>query len=88
MGAPKEIIIWDHDVVRIAAIDRNLHCALQKVGHRCRVLSMSEPPLLARKGVLHKAPVLEIDGMFWSLKQNEEISEDECHFLISWLCAL
>lgn len=83
MEPPLRIIIWDHNADRIAAIDHNLHCALRKVGIRGEVFSMSEPPLLARKGLIHRVPVLEIGGMHWSLTPGEEISEAACEQLLS-----
>ena len=83
MCTPIEITIWDHDIERIADIDRNLHRALRKIGRRCQILCMSEPPMLARKGVLHSAPVLEIDGNLWSLKPGDNITEADCDSLVS-----
>ena len=78
-----EIIIWDYNPDRIAAIEHNLHCAMHTLGCRGTVSCMSEPPLLARMGLMNRVPVLEIDGMHWSLKPEEEISELACEQLLA-----
>lgn len=87
MDDPLEIIIWDCNADRIAAIDRNLHLALKKIGRKAKVTCMSEPPLLARMDMLHRVPVLEIGGMHWSLTPGKEISEAACDLLLSKLFA-
>ena len=46
---------------------------------------MSEPPLLARMGVLHRVPILEIDGVQWALVPNCTISEEDCRNLLKIL---
>ncbi|KIX12864.1 hypothetical protein [Dethiosulfatarculus sandiegensis] len=83
MDQSLEIIIWDYNADRIAAIDHNLHSAMRKLNCQGRVKSMSEPPLLARTGVLPRVPVLEIDGMYWSLRPGEEIPETACEHLLA-----
>ncbi len=87
MGESLEIVIWDYNPDRIAAIDRNLHSALKKLGRHGNVTSMSEPPLLARTGMLDRAPVLEIEGKYWSLVPGMEIPETACEQLILQLTA-
>lgn len=87
MDNPLEITIWDYDADRIAAIDRNLCRALQKHGRQGKVTCMSEPPLLVRVGVIHRVPLLEIGGMYWSLTPGEEISEAACDQLLAILLA-
>ena len=72
------IIIWDTNAQRIACIDRNLRIAMQQLGMRGLVTSMSEPPLIGRMGLIGKTPVLEIGGFYWSLKAGSSISVEEC----------
>lgn len=79
------IIIWDLNAERISVIDRNLCLALQNRGIRGEIICMSEPPLLARMGLSHKVPVLEIGGMHWSHTPGEEISIEACEKLLSIL---
>ena len=80
-----DIVIWDIDARRIEVIDRNLRLAMKQLGMRGRVTSMSEPPLLGRMGLLDRVPVLEIDGCYWSLKNNSIMSQEQCLTLLSRL---
>ena len=43
---------------------------------------MSEPPLLAREGLLNDVPALEIAGRYWKLRPNQTISEEACRSLL------
>ena len=77
-----DIVIWDIDAARINDIDRNLRQAMKELGLRGQVTSMSEPPLVARMGLLGKTPVLEINSLYWSLPQGEEITLGQCRILL------
>ena len=79
---PIDICIWDNDSARIAEIDANLARALRSLGMRGNVRSMSEPPLLAREGLLNDVPALEIAGRYWKLRPNQTISEEACRSLL------
>ena len=83
-----DIVIWDLDAQRIARIDRNLHRAFQQLSLPGLVTSMSEPPLLARIGFLGKVPLLEIEGCYWSLRPDEEVSLEQCVNLLRRLNTL
>lgn len=77
-----DITLWDNDLPRIVEIDRNLHRALLRLGLRGRVRVMSEPLLLARMGMLHEVPVLEIGGLYWSHGANRALSPEACEALL------
>lgn len=81
------ITLWDNDVPRIAEIKRNLHRALLRLGLRGRVRIMSEPPLLARMGMLNEVPVLEIGGLYWRHGANRAISPEVCEVLLRLVTA-
>ena len=79
------IVIWDHDIERIARIERNLSTALKRLSIRAVVTSVSEPPALARSPVAGKYPALEIAGDFWTLSPGKTISEENCYALMAML---
>lgn len=85
METGSEIVIWDSVPERIAIIDENLHRAMRRVGIRCAVSSMSEPPLLARMDMLGRLPSLEINGDYWTLEPGRVITEEECIHLLQFL---
>lgn len=76
------ITVWDSDAARIAGIERKLHVALRECGAKGRVDSMSEPPLLARRNLTYRVPVLEIDGVYWSQQPMREFSREACLQLV------
>mgnify|MGYP000922589503 CR=1 FL=1 len=77
-----DITIWDNDSARIADIDVNLGNAMRRLGLKGLVRIMSEPPLLAREGLLNDVPVLEIQGRYWKIHPNRTITEEECLSLL------
>ena len=80
-----DITIWDSSPRRIAAIERNLHQAAAHEGVRLRIDVMSELPLLGRRNLEGKVPVLEIAGKFWSLRPFDIFTEAECRALLRLL---
>ncbi len=78
-----EISIWDIKPERIAEINKNLRAALYEAGMKANIMIMSEPPLVARMNLTEKVPLLEIDGMYWSLKPGETISQSACLALLN-----
>lgn len=79
------LILWDHNTERIAEISANIRKVMQEKGIEGTIRVMSEPPLLARMGVLHRVPILEIDGVQWALVPNCTISEEDCRNLLKIL---
>ncbi len=77
-----DITIWDNNSTRIAEIDVNLGNAMRRLGMKGLVRIMSEPPLLAREGLLNDVPVLEIQGKYWKIHPNRTITEEECLSLL------
>lgn len=80
-----DITLWDRDATRISEIERNLRSAMKKLAIKGHITIMSEPPLLNRMGVLHRVPLLKINGMYWSLHVEETIPEQD---IIDLLTAL
>ncbi len=80
-----EIIIWDLDPNRIADINRNLRIALKDVGINANIVIMSEPPLISRMNLMHRVPLLEIDGNYWSLPPGVPITHNACLHLLKQL---
>ena len=81
----RSLILWDHNTERIAEISANLRKVMQVNRIEGTIRVMSEPPLLARMGVLHRVPILEIDGVQWTLVPNCTISEEDCQNLLHML---
>lgn len=80
-----QVTIWDLSPKRIYRISNYLKKAMIQLDIEGQVCSMSEPPLLGRMGVIHKIPVLEIDGLFWNIENTNDISFDMCICLLSFL---
>lgn len=77
------VTIWDHDVRRIYEIEKNLRNVLKSMNIQGQISIMSEPPLLARTGVLHQIPLLEIQGKFWGTTPGRSISEQDILALLN-----
>lgn len=77
------ITLWDNDAPRIAQIERNLHQAMRNLGLQGQVDIMSEPPLLARMGMLNEVPVLEIGGLYWKREAGRVIGLKACESLLA-----
>ncbi len=77
------ITLWDNDAARITEIERNLHQAMRNLSLRGQVDIMSEPPLLARMGMLNEVPVLEIGGLYWKREAGRVIGLKACESLLA-----
>ena len=76
------ITLWDNDIERIHKLDTALHQALRNRGLKARVDIMSEPPLLARMGLLNTLPVLEINGLYWRYNAQTGITVEALEALL------
>lgn len=79
------IRILDIDARRIAEIDRSINLALREMRIDALVTSNSEPPSLAREGLIGKVPVLEIAGKYWSIPGKRAFTKEECIQLLTKL---
>ena len=68
-----KITLWDSSPARIAETEKNIHMAFAQAGKKYSLSIMSELPLIGRKKLIGKLPVLEIDDKLWSWKQGEAI---------------
>ena len=82
MPSPKKITIWDVNAKRIAEISENLLRAMQSVGSRYDLEIMSEPPLVSRMGLLNRVPTFEVNGMYWTLRPGETVTQEEAEQFI------
>jgi hypothetical protein len=69
--------IYDSDAARIILIEKNLQSALSTLGLKGIVMSITEPPFLAREQLLDQVPVIEHDGKRWSLGPGKTPGESE-----------
>jgi len=81
------IVIWDIDAERISQIDKNLNRALNELGLRAVVASNAELLSLERENLLPRLPVLEINGLYWSLTPGKVFSKEQCKSLLRRLRA-
>lgn len=63
----EEIIIWESNGESIRACENAVYQALKDLGLKARVIINSEPPLISRNQLWERLPVLEINGLYWSL---------------------
>ncbi|MHB1414935.1 MAG: hypothetical protein ACYC1C_06750 [Chloroflexota bacterium] len=67
----EEIIIWESSVETIRACEIAVYHALKELGLKAQVTVNSEPPLISRNQLWDRLPVLEIQGLRWSLHPGE-----------------
>ena len=64
----EQIILWETDGETIRACELAVYKALKELGLRATVIVNSEPPLIGRHQLWKRLPVLEIQGLHWSLR--------------------
>lgn len=79
----RRIIIWDANAQRSSEIDRTLRQTMRTLGCHYELEHQSEPPFLTRMGLYTKAPVLEINGQYWTWKAGESIPEEAALALLT-----
>ena len=77
------ITLWDSNPARIAETEKNIHLAFAEAGKKYSLIIMSELPLIGRRGLAGKLPVLEIGKNIWSWKQGEAIPKHAISLLIA-----
>ncbi len=75
------VTIWDSSAPRILEIEKNLQLAAKEQGIELTVSIMSEIPLLSRRDMLSRVPLLEIGGMLWTLRPHDIFTLEECRAL-------
>jgi hypothetical protein len=73
----QEIQIWESNVERIRACELAVYQALKELGLKGRVVVNSEPPLISRHQLWDRLPVLEIDGLRYSLHPGEAFTGEQ-----------
>jgi len=73
----EEIILWETDGETIRACELALHEALKELGLKAIVTINSELPLIARNQLWERLPVLEIQGLHWSLRPGGAFTVEE-----------
>ena len=64
----EQIILWESKGETIRACELAVHEALKELGLKAVVTVNSEPPLIGRNQLWGRLPVLEIRGLYWSLR--------------------
>jgi len=64
----EQIILWESKGETIRACELAVHEALKELGLKAVVIVNSEPPLIGRNQLWGRLPVLEIRGLYWSLR--------------------
>jgi len=64
----EQIILWESRGEIIRACELAVHEALKELGLKAVVTVNSEPPLIGRHHLWKRLPVLEIQGLHWSLR--------------------
>jgi len=64
----EQIILWECKCETIRDCERAVHEALKELGLKAVVTVNSEPPLIGRNQLWGRLPVLEIRGLYWSLR--------------------
>jgi thioredoxin 1 len=83
----KQIILWECDGDTIHACLAAVHEALKDLGLNAVVTVNSEPPLIGRNQLWKKLPVLEIQGLHWSLRPGCAFKAEELKPLFSRIFA-
>lgn len=64
----EQIILWESEGETIRTCQLAVHEALKELGLKAIVTVNSEPPLIGRMQLWGRLPVLEIRGLYWSLR--------------------
>lgn len=72
-----EIALWECNSDVIRACETALHEALKKLGLRAVITINCEPPLISRNQLWDRLPVLEIQGLYFSLHPGRPFSVEE-----------
>jgi thioredoxin 1 len=64
----EQIILWESQAETIRACELAVHEALKELGLKAVVTVNSEPPSIGRNQLWGRLPVLEIRGLYWSLR--------------------
>jgi hypothetical protein len=67
----EEIIIWESNGECIRACELAVYQAMKDLGMKAKVIINSEPPLISRNQLWDRLPVLEIGGLYWSLRPGQ-----------------
>jgi thioredoxin 1 len=79
----EEIILWESEGERIRTCLLAVHEALNELGLKAIVTVNSEPPLIGRMQLWGRLPVLEIKGLYWSLRPGCAFRAKDLKFLFS-----
>lgn len=77
-----DVTIWDASVERIREMEKNLHAAAADEDIALHITIMSERPLLGRKNMLARMPVLEMENLQWTLHPHKACTVEECRALL------
>ena len=81
-----EIVLWECDYKIIRECEIALHEALKKIGLKAVVTVNCEPPLIARNQLWDRLPVLEINGLYFSLHPGRAFTVEELLRLFKVIC--
>lgn len=81
----EEIILWECQGEAIRACERAVHQALKELGLKGVVRVNSEPPLIGRNQLWGRLPVLEIRGLYWSLRPGCAFRVEDLKPLFTWI---
>jgi thioredoxin 1 len=79
----EQIILWESRGEIIRACELAVHEALKELGLKAVVTVNSEPPLIGRHHLWERLPVLEIQGLHWSLRPGCAFRVGELKLLFS-----
>lgn len=83
----EQIILWESNGETIRACELAVYEALKELGIKATVTVNSEPPLIARNQLWERLPVLEIQGLHWSLRPGCAFTAGDLKLLFSKIFA-
>lgn len=78
----EQIILWESHPARLLACQEAIQQALTNLGVRAVLIVQSEPPLISRNRLGDRLPVLEIQGVYWSLHPGKAFTAQEVSQLL------
>jgi hypothetical protein len=73
----EEIILWESNGEVIRACEVAIYQALKALNLKAHVTINSEPPLISRNQLWERLPVIEIQGLRWSLRPGQPFTTDQ-----------
>lgn len=79
------ITIFEQDAQKAAKLLSHINRAMNALGLKGLVHSITEAPILAREGLLGQLPTIKIDDKFWNMQDFDSPDYQQCLSLLQYV---